>query len=355
MTMPTSDIPEASSPSPPPGDVPQKLFTFSSGGWVLLLAGFFTVVAALLVLYPVMVNGLHPAVGDGKHVESYGFDLSNLMLPREQLAASGNPKDQIDAIPPRLVETITPQEVRLIAENEHIRFLVPGDRVIGLVINGEARAYPVRVLALHELVNDVVGGVPVAVSWSPLCDSAVVWDRRIDGESAAAVEFGVSGLLVNSNPVYYDRRKDAKGESLWPQLQLRAVSGPAAGKAMKLVPYELATWQEWTGAHPETRVLLGLRRRKKEYGSEPYAVYLYQDDVKFPVNPLWSDPQIRRMTPIVVMSGDEGKTWVAHRSTDAAANAGLKSAGERSAYRLHTFLFAWYAQHRGETDFSAIK
>jgi hypothetical protein len=345
----TPPFPDSHNTPPPPGQ-PHKLFTFSSGGWVLLLSAFFTLVAAALVLYPVFLNGLHPPVGDGKNVESYGFDLSNLALPRDQLIASGNAKDGIDAIPPRLVETITPREVQLMRENEHIRFLVAADRVIGVVINGEARAYPVRVLALHEMVNDVVQGVPLAVSWSPLCDSAVVWDRRIDGENAPAVEFGVSGLLVNSNPVFYDRRKEAKGESLWPQLQLKAVSGPAAGTAMKLVPYELMTWQEWTAAHPDTRVLLGLRRRKKEYGKDPYNVYLYQDQVKFPVEPLWNDPQIRRMTPIVVTSADEGKTWVAQRTTNAPATQPADA-----PYRLHTFLFAWYAQHKNDTDFSAIK
>jgi hypothetical protein len=117
---------------------------------------------------------------------------------------------------------------------------------------------------------------------------------------------------------------------------------------MKLIPYELVTWAEWTKTHPETRALLGLRRRKKEYGSDPYNVYLYHDDVKFPVAPLWDDPRIRKKTPIVVTSSDEGKTWVAHRNTEAAALPA-------SPYRLHTFLFAWFAQHEKDTDYSAIK
>lgn len=335
---------------------PRRMLTFSSGGWVLLLSAFFTLVAAALVLYPVLVHGIHPPVGDGKHVESYGFDLSHLTIPREKLIASGIPKDQIDAIGPKLVETITPREVQLMRENEHVRFLVASDRVIGVVINGEARAYPVRVLGLHEVVNDVVQGVPLAVTWSPLTDSAVVFDRRIDGEGAGPVEFGVSGLMMNSNTVFYDRRKEAKEESLWPQLLLGAVSGPKAGQAMRLIPYELTTWQEWTAAHPETRVLLGLRRRKKQYGKDAYRTYDYRDDLKFPVEPLWTDPEVRKKTPIVVMSLDGGKSWVARRSTSAAATmpAALPG-GEVSPYRIHTFLFAWYAMWGTETDFSAIK
>jgi hypothetical protein len=324
---------------------PEKLFTFSSGGWVVLLAAFFMLVAAGLVFYPVFVNGLHPSIGDGRHVDTYGFDLSSLTIPREELVASGLSKDGIDAIPSSLVETITPAEVDRIAEKEHIRFLVPADRVIGLEINGETRTYPVRVLNLHELVNDTVGGVPVAVTWTPLCGGVVVFDRRMDGESAAPVEFGVSGLLVNSNSVFFDRRKDPRQESLWPQLALRAISGPAAGRAMIVVPFELTTWGEWRAKHPETRVLIGLRRRMVEYGSEPYNTYLHNDDVKFPVNPLWNDPKVRRKTQIVVTSAD-GRVWTAAtlEKQDAVA----------PRYRIYSFLFAWYAQHPNDTDYSAL-
>src|SRR6476620_149244 len=107
---------------------PQKLFTFASGGWVLLLAFFFVLVAAALVLYPVFINGFHPPIGDGINIDTYGFDLSPLTIPRDQLTASGNAKDQIDAIPPGLVETITPAEVALIRKNEHLNFLIPSDR-----------------------------------------------------------------------------------------------------------------------------------------------------------------------------------------------------------------------------------
>ena len=338
-----------------PNAPPEKLFTFASGGWVLLLAFFFVLVAAALVLYPVFINGFHPPIGDGIHADTYGFDLSNLTIPRDQLTASGNAKDQIDAIPPGLVETITPAEVALIRKNEHLNFLIPSDRVIGIVINGEPRAYPLRVLALHEMVNDVLGNTPIAVAFSPLCDSVVVWDRRIDGTDKPAVEFGVSGLLRSSNPVYYDRRSDSKQESLWPQLTLHAVSGPAVGKPLPLLPYTLTTWQDWTTAHPDTKVLLGLRRRKREYTGDPYNVYLHTDDLKFPVSPLWSNPNIPRKTPITVTSNDYGNTWTAQKTANITAATIPATTQPENPYHFHTFLFAWYAQHPTDTDYSAIK
>ena len=326
----------------------QNLFTFKSGGWVLLIAGILTLFAAGLVLYPVWsTGGFHPPVGDGQHVDTYGFDLSNLTIPPSHLIAF-KPKDQIRAIPEKLVETITPAEVDLIAKNEHIRFLVPKDRVIGISLNGESRAYPLRVLNLHELVNDTLGGIPIAVTYSPLCDSVVVFDRRIHGASAPAAEFGISGLLVDSNSVFFDRESKANQESLWPQLALKAVSGPSAGKPMQLIPYDLVSWKDWSTAHPDTHVLLGLRTLKQEYGSEPYNTYLADDNLRFPVNPEWFDAKVPHKTSIVITSAADNR-WIA-TFPSATAPATLPA----SAHRIYSFVFAWYAQHPHDTDYSAL-
>lgn len=324
----------------------QRLLTFKSGGWVLLLAVILTLFAAGLVLYPVWASGgFHRQIGDGKNVDTYGFDLSNLTIPKSQLTASGHPKDYMRDIPENLVETITPQDVKLIAQNEHIRFLVPTDRVIGLSLNGLNRAYPLRVLNLHEVVNDTLAGTPLAVTYSALTDSVVVFDRRIDTPAAEAAEFGNAGLLVNSNAVFFDRRANTADESLWPQLALQAVSGKRAGTKMKLIPYELTTWQDWASKHPDTRVLQGLRTLKQEYGSDPYNTYASNDQLRFPVNPLWTSPQPLK-TPIVI--DWDGTRGTAYRET-AAPPLPAGSA------RLHSYLFGWYAQHPNDTDYTAIK
>jgi hypothetical protein len=318
---------------------------------VLLLSGFFSLVAAAIVLYPVFKTGLHQSVGDGHNVNTYGFDLSNLTIPRSELVASGWPKDMIHAIPETLVETDSPAEIEMIHRNEHLNFIVPDDRVVGLTINGETRAYPVHILNVHEIINDTLGGVPIAVTWAPLCDSAVVFDRRVDGEQSPAVEFGVSGLLVDSDLVAFDRRPHGKGESLWPQLMFKAVSGPLAGKSMKLIPYELVTWKAWTAAHPDTRVVIGLRTHKTEYTYETYASYLANDELKFPVSREWPDPHVARKTRIVVR-GTPGGRWVAARDVPGAMTAAETKPGE---FTLHSFLFAWYAMHPTDTDWAAFK
>jgi hypothetical protein len=146
-------------------------------------------------------------------------------------------------------------------------------RVIGIVRDGDARAYPLAVLNWHEIVNDTFE-VPVLVTYCPLCGSGVVADRRIDGEPAT---FGVSGLLWNSDLVMYDTVTD----SLWSQLLGTAIRGPATGTELTLLPATMATWGEWRTEYPETQVLLPPpesntvrgRRQARDYDRDPYAGY----------------------------------------------------------------------------------
>lgn len=120
--------------------------------------------------------------------------------------------------------------------------------VVGVERDGEARAYPMRILDHHEVVNDRFGG-PLLVTYCPLCGSAVAAVREVRGE---VTSFGVSGKLWRNDLVLYD---DATG-SLWSQLLAMAIRGPATGETLELVPASLSTWGEWREAHPDTRVLL---------------------------------------------------------------------------------------------------
>jgi len=127
--------------------------------------------------------------------------------------------------------------------------LLPADApVIGVERDGEARAYPLRVLDWHEVVNDTFGG-PLLVTYCPLCGSGVTAERRVDGEETV---FGVSGRLWRDDLVMYDRAT----ESLWSQILGAAIRGPRAGERLTLVPSSLTGWGEWQDTHPETRVLL---------------------------------------------------------------------------------------------------
>ena len=120
--------------------------------------------------------------------------------------------------------------------------------VIGLALNGEARAYPTGILYRRELVNDVVGGVPALVSWCPLCYTALAHERRVDG---AAAVFGNQGALYRGAMTWYDH---ATG-SVWSQPLGAAIAGPEAGRRLALLPAQVTTWGEWRAAYPHTLLL----------------------------------------------------------------------------------------------------
>jgi hypothetical protein len=156
------------------------------------------------------------------------------------------------------------------------RWLEGDDRVMGLVINGEAVAYPIRILNWHEVVNDVVGGRSVAVTYCPLCGTGVVFDATL-GEGRML--FGVSGLLYNSDVLLFDRRT----ESLFSQLMLKAVSGPLSGTELKVVPSLTTTWDAWKARYPESSVVSLVTGHFLDYGTDPYRWYRKSSRTMFPV------------------------------------------------------------------------
>lgn len=199
------------------------------------------------------------------------FDLENATVPRDEIRSGGPPVDGIPSLTdPKFVSA------------EKATFLKPTDRVIGVVFGKTAKAYPLKILDYHEAVNDKAGDVAFAVTYCPLCDSAVVFDRRTrDG----VIEFGISGLLYNSNVLLYDRRKDGK-QSLWSQMMTKSVAGPRVGKSLKTLPLELTTWADWSARHPGTQVLATETGYGRNYSSSPYTGYFRSDRLMFPVKPL---------------------------------------------------------------------
>ncbi len=331
----------------------QKLLTFSSGGWVLLIAAALTIAAALLVLKPVYDTGFQRAVGNGHDPDTYGFDLSTLAIPRQDLVASGKPKDGVRAVPPSLVETLSIPEVILKNKNEYVPFLLSGDPVIGVAINNDSRAYPIRLLNVHEVVNDNLAGQPIAITWSPLTGSAAVFQRPDPN-----TELGVSGLLYNSNTLLFDRHPDPKQESLFSQLSFKPIAGPAVAKSksLELLPFQLTTWHDWSTARPDTHVFRGLRTLEKQYNDaqDPYNLYLATDDVQFPVSPSLP-PTLQkypRKTPILLTTNDNGTHWLA--TLPKTTTTETTTAPAPTALHAYAYLFAWYAQHPTDTDYSPL-
>ncbi|MFB6311737.1 MAG: DUF3179 domain-containing protein, partial [Salinirussus sp.] len=152
---------------------------------------------------------------------------------------------------------------------------IAGDaRVIGLEVDGEARAYPLARLAGHEIVNDRIDGRPVAVTYCPLCRSGIVFSRRVDGRT---LTFGVSGKLLDANLIMYDRQT----ETYWSQLMAKAIVGDLVPAKLELIPSSITTWAEWRRGHPDTVVLGG---RGSVGGRDPYAGYRESDSVGFGVD-----------------------------------------------------------------------
>lgn len=155
-------------------------------------------------------------------------------------------------------------------------FLNDDDWVIGLFRNDEARAYPLKILNWHEIVNDKVGDEYIAISFCPLCFTGNAFERVIDGEP---VEFGVSGFLMNSNLVMYDR----KTESLWQQLTGEALTGSKTGEKLKKITVSTLPWSDWKQEHPDTAVLSLETGFERDYQLFPYGNYNTSDDVFFPI------------------------------------------------------------------------
>lgn len=181
--------------------------------------------------------------------------------------------------------------------------LDPDDEVIGVERAGRARAYPLTVLSWHEIVNETFGG-PLLVTYCPICRSGMVAERRVGG---AETLFGVSGLLYRENLVLYDDRT----ESLWSQIEARAVDGPMAGTDLSLVPSTLTTWRAWRDDHPETEVLLPppisntlLGRLKINYDFNLYAQWSALDDQLGSDD--WSDTRLPQKAVVLgVADADE--------------------------------------------------
>lgn len=280
------------------------------------------------------------------------FDFSVVTVPANEIHAGGPPKDGIPAISaPRLIPAAAAR-------------LRPDDRVVGIVAGSDARAYPINILNYHEIVNDRIGDTPIAVTYCPLCDSVVGFDRRTPlGER----EFGVSGLLYNSNVLMYDR--GGRPESLWSQLATQGISGPAANKALSTIPVELTTWQEWRARYPATQVLSTDTGYQRDYARNPYVRYFNVPDLMFPAKPesnrlptkervvgVWT-AEAARCYPESAFSRDRPRIedTIGDERVVIAFNPDTRSlrveAADQGVQWMYSLWFAWHAFRPGATIF----
>ncbi len=239
-------------------------------------------------------------------------DFSKTSVDFAEILSGGPPKDGIPSIDDPIFVAVS-----------EMTGLSPTEPVVGLVVNGDARAYPLRILTWHEIVNDVVGGVPVMVTYCPLCNTAIVFDRRIDGN---AVEFGTTGKLRKSNLIMYDR----ESESWWQQMLGESIVGKRTGMRLPALPTRLESWERFKARNPDGKVLIPNNPEMRPYGANPYVGYdgssvpfLYAGDFPENIEPMayvvavanqaWSLDLLRQEGKLE--SGDLVLTWEAGQNS----------------------------------------
>ena len=293
-----------------------------------------------------------PAGGGRPTVALDQFNMENLKVSREEILSGGPRKDGIPSL--------SHVEVAAVGEAD---FLAEGDRMVGVTINGQSRAYPVNVLNYHEAVNDVVGGVPIAAIYCPLCDSVSIVDRRMGDKT---LEFGISGLLMNSNVLLYDQVDNA----LWSQVKLEAISGPFAGQSLTHLPFELTTFGQWKRGHPDGKVMTFNTGHRRDYHRNGYADrgYFATDEIWFPIS-RHDDRMGVKERVVGVRLGSVARAYPlaaieaapGHEINDEVGGQTIKLRADgdgsgvtiveapKQAQVVHTFWFAWSAFHP-ETD-----
>jgi len=277
-----------------------------------------------------------------------GFTLHPTIINTNAIFSGGPPKDGIPSINNPVFHT---------AESD--TFLHEDDRILGLVIGDTAKAYPVRILNWHEIVNDTFGSTPVAITYCPLCGTGAAFHAEIAGSK---LEFGVSGLLYNSDVLLYDRQT----ESLWSQIRAEGVTGAFAGTALQQLPLVHTSWKSWKTNNPNTRVLSDDTGFLRDYSRNPYAGYDTSEKLYFPVEFSSEIPLHPKETVLGVEVGNTFKAYPFSalakfgkiRFEDTIGNEAVTIQWDAEGYSatargttnnkvsfMQGFWFAWYAFH----------
>ena len=280
--------------------------------------------------------------------------------------SKGAPNPELDALADAVVsggpgrDGIPPIDEPQFVTADAASFLGDDEPVFGLNHRGQFRAYPQQVLVWHEVVNAVVGGEALSVTYCPLTGTVIAFASP-PGE---VWTFGTTGRLVNSNLLMYDRQT----ESEWPQILGVAISGSLKGTRAATVPLVWTTWRAWSRAHPETLVLSTATGALRRYGSDPYGSYpsrtgyYFEEGTIFPVQHS-SDRYGAKDVIVGIRAGQDrcavlkslvrqnnsvrvsvgGITWIARWDNDLDAAVVVNAATNEPADYLEAMWFAWYA------------
>ena len=257
------------------------------------------------------ISGTEPAAGAKFPWEMAEQPPSS--IPLDEVISGGPPPDGIPSI----------DAPSFVTAAEADEWLGPREPVISLVRGDTVRAYPLQIVTWHEIVNDEIDGEPITVTFCPLCNSAIAFERSVDatpdaramlGTDDVVLDFGTSGRLYRSNLVMYDRQT----KSLWVQFTGESFTGPFMGTDLVNVPVQIVGWSDVKTAHPEVEVLSRDTGQSRPYGSNPYVGYDDVDSSPFLFDGS-TDDRLRPMERVVAVS--EGEDSVAYRFTDLEARA----------------------------------
>ena len=285
------------------------------------------------------------------------FDLSDSLIDASSIRSGGPPRDGIPSLDePKFVSIVD------------VDFLDSDDRVIGVYRNGIAKAYPIRILNWHEVVNDDFAGSATLVTYCPLCGTGMVFDVQND---EIEFTFGVSGLLYNSDVLLYDRQTG----SLWSQIMSQAVTGQMKHTKLDLLPSRHTNWADWRELHPDTLVLSTDTGYQRNYSSSPYLDYARSNRLMFDVE-LQNRAFANKDLVLGLSIGDRHRAYPlkelekqgAERFNDELAEQQFTVVWSESARSAHVldqseteiptvlaYWFAWYAFHPQTDIFRADK
>jgi hypothetical protein len=286
---------------------------------LILIIGIIGVVSLTIINISTLQTSLpfddvhQPLSSDHEFMETNGLKH---LIPLDKIKSGGPPKDGIPSIDNPKFSGI-----------ENSQFVSNSDIVIGLEINGDSRAYPLFILVWHEIVNDRIGGVPVAITYCPLCYTNQVFQRIINGTE---VEFGTSGKLYNSNLLMYDRWT----ESYWSQGLGVAVTGEFTGMTLTTIPFDVITWGDWKKLRPNTLVLTTDTGYLRSYATDPYGDYYTNPRIIFPV-----DNDDSRMHPKEIILGfHENEIYKAYKQNDVEVHKIINdNVGDKSLMLVSLF------------------
>jgi hypothetical protein len=246
-------------------------------------------------------------------------DLSISSVPLEEVyfdTFDGGSVPLSDSTPElrnRLLDAIPPIDDPVYGDAGSGDWLSPEDPVLGYLAGDQAYAYPFKILNFHEIVNDNLDGVPVLISYCPLCGSGIVYDRRLGGE---VLSFGNTSALYESDLVMVDRTTG----SYWWQVAGTAIVGSLTGKALEPLPSQVATWEQWKTQHPETLVLTRDTGFERPYERDSFANYADSIDsgnFAFPVGEASRDPRLPASALVVgVVLGGITRAYPVEGRTD---------------------------------------